>query len=119
MSSPKNAASGSTTKRATPKQKTRRPSKTTATLESVSAPQTERVSIDSAGRLVVPAKFRKAIGLRPGDPVTVTLENNVLRITTTHDALSAARALMREKNPTGKSLVKELIAERRAESARE
>lgn len=51
--------------------------------------------------------------------MTVTLENNVLRITTTHEALSAARALMREKNPTGKSLVKELIAERRAESARE
>ena len=85
----------------------------------LSAPQTERVSIDSAGRLVVPAKLRNAIGLKPGDPVTVTLENNALRITTMHDALSAARVLMREKNPGGKSLVQELIAERRAESASE
>lgn len=88
-------------------------------LETPADRPTERVSIDSAGRLVVPAKFRKAIGLNPGDPVTVTLENDALSIRTAHDTLKSARALMRAKNPTGKSLVDELIAERRAEQARE
>lgn len=90
-----------------------------AGLRPLAARPTERVSLDSAGRLVVPAKFRKAIGLQPGDSVTVTLEDDALSVRTARDTLSNARALMRAKNPAGKSLVDELLAERRAERARE
>ena len=68
---------------------------------------------------MVPAKFRKAIGLQPGGSVTVTLEDDALSVRTARDTLSNARALMRAKNPAGKSLVDELLAERRAERARE
>ena len=63
--------------------------------------------------------MRKAIGLKPGDSVTVTLEDDALSVRTARDTLSNARALMRAKNPAGKSLVDELLAERRAERARE
>ena len=66
---------------------------------------------------MVPAKFRKAIGLKPSD--SVTLEDHALSVRTARDTLSNARALMRAKNPAGKSLVDELLAERRAERARE
>ena len=68
---------------------------------------------------MVSAKLRKAIGLKPGDSVTVTLEDDALSVRTARDTLSNARALMRAKNPAGKSLVDELLAERRAERARE
>ena len=68
---------------------------------------------------MVPAKFRKVIGLQPGGSVTVTLEDDALSVRTARDTLSNARALMRAKNPAGKSLVDELLAERRAERARE
>ena len=68
---------------------------------------------------MVPAKSRKAIGLQPGDSVKVTLEDDALSVRTARDTLSNARALMRTKNPAGKSLVDELLAERRAERARE
>ena len=53
------------------------------------------------------------------NPVTVTLEDDALSVRTARDTLSNARALMRAKNPAGKSLVDELLAERRAERARE
>ena len=68
---------------------------------------------------MVPARFRKAMGLKPGDSVTLTLEDDALSVRTACDTLRSARALMRAKNPAGKSLVDELIAERRAEQARE
>lgn len=51
------------------------------------------------------------------NPVTVTLEDDALSVRTARDTLSNARALMRAKNPAGKSLVDELLAERRAERA--
>ncbi len=79
----------------------------------------EQVHVDDAGRIVVPARFRKSLGLEPGDPVTVTLEGDVLRVRTIQATLEKARAIMRKKNPKKRSLVDELIAERRAEAAKE
>lgn len=80
---------------------------------------TEQVRVDSAGRIVVPARFRKSLGLASGDPVTISLEGNVLRIRTLQAALEKARAVMRKKNPKKRSAADELIAERRAEAAKE
>ncbi len=79
----------------------------------------QQVHVDDAGRIVVPARFRKSLGLKPGDPVTVTLEGDVLRVRTIQATLEKARAIMRKKNPKKRSLVDELIAERRAEAAKE
>ncbi len=79
----------------------------------------ERVTLDSGGRLVVPARFRRTLDLRPGDAVTVTLEGNMLRVKSVRVALRQAQALMRKKNSAQRSVVDELIAERRAEAAQE
>ncbi len=79
----------------------------------------EQVHVDDAGRIVVPARFLRSLGLEPGDPVTVTLEDDVLRVRTIEATLESARAIMRKKNPKKRSLVDELIAERRAEAAKE
>ena len=89
------------------------------TVKTPTARPAEQVHVDDAGRIVVPARFRKSLGLEPGDPVTVTLEGDILRVRTIQATLEKARAIMRKKNPKKRSLVDELIAERRAEAAKE
>jgi len=90
-----------------------------ATVDRAEALLTEQVQVDSAGRVVLPARFRRDLGIDAGDSVTITLEDDVLRVRTIQASLKKARVLMRETNPDGHSLVDELIAERRAEAERE
>jgi AbrB family looped-hinge helix DNA binding protein len=78
-----------------------------------------KVSVDSAGRILVPAKLRKALDIEPGDDVNLELKGDVLQIRSLDDAINKAQALVRKCVPNKKSLVDELIAERRAEAERE
>ena len=89
------------------------------TVKKPTAHPVEQVHVDDAGSIVVPERFRKLLSLKPGDPVTVTLEGNVLHVMTIQATLEKARAIMRKKNPKKRSLVDELITERRAEAAKE
>lgn len=98
--------------------KPRQPAQQVA-VHTVASGPTEQVRVDNAGRIVVPARFRKSLGLASGDPVTISLEGDVLRIRTLQAALEKARAVMRKKNPKKRSAVDELITERRAEAAKE
>jgi len=75
--------------------------------------------INENGRVVIPASFRKALGLRPGDPLVLRIENNELRITTLRQRLAKAQQLVRKHVPASRSLVDELIAERREAARRE
>jgi AbrB family looped-hinge helix DNA binding protein len=77
------------------------------------------VEMGAAGRLVIPAAFRAALGMKPGDKLTVTLEANELRIYTRREGIRRAREIIRKYVPEGVSLADELIADRRAEAARE
>ncbi len=72
-----------------------------------------RVRVNENGRVVIPASFRKALGIRPGDEVLLRLEDDELRITTQRNRLERARKLVRKYIPAGRSLADELIAERR------
>ena len=74
--------------------------------------------IDQAGRLVLPAKFRKAMGVKPGDELILRLEDGELRIFTRRQAIKRAQGMLKHIAP-GRSLSEELIQERRAEAARE
>lgn len=71
------------------------------------------------GRLVIPASFRRALGLEDGGDVMLRLEKDELRIVTRRQQLAKARALVRRYIPEGKSLSDELIKERREASKRE
>lgn len=77
------------------------------------------VELGAGGRLVIPAAFRAALGMKPGDRLTVRLEGNELRIYTYREGIRRAQELVRKHVPEGGSLVDELIAERRAEAAKE
>lgn len=76
------------------------------------------VVMGKQGRLVVPSELRAALGLGPGDRLQVSLEGKRLVLTRPGDALEELRGLL-DGVPSGRDLVAELIAERRAEAARE
>jgi AbrB family looped-hinge helix DNA binding protein len=76
-----------------------------------------RMRVNENGRLVIPASFRKALGIKVGDEVILRIENEELRITTLKRRLQRAQRLVRKHVKSGISLVDELIIERR-EAAR-
>ncbi len=75
--------------------------------------------VDRHGRIVIPAEYRRALGLREGDPVTVQLDDGELRVLTRAQAIRRAQEILAPYLAGKPSPVDELIAERRAEAARE
>ena len=78
-----------------------------------------RVRLDSAGRIVVPAGFRRALGIGTGEELLLSLGDGCVRIQTIDAALARVRAIARRRRSSGASVVDEFIAERRAEAATE
>ena len=75
--------------------------------------------IDKNGRVFIPADYRRELGLKPGDRVVVELHKGELKIVPHAEALRRVRELVARYVPSDRSLADELIAERRAEAARE
>ena len=82
-------------------------------------PDTERVTIDEAGRLVVPARFRRALNIRGRQQLVMRLEGDTIRLRTPLAALARLQDMARRKRRGSGSVVDEFILERRAEAARE
>ena len=78
-----------------------------------------RTRINENGRMVIPASVRKALGINPGDELVLRIEDDELRITTLKRRLERARQRIRRYIKLGRSLVDELIAERREAAKRE
>ena len=78
-----------------------------------------RLRLNENGRIVIPAAFRKALGIKPGDEVILRVDDGELRISTLRSRLERARRDVRKYVKPGVSLVDELIAERREEAKRE
>jgi AbrB family looped-hinge helix DNA binding protein len=77
------------------------------------------VKIAPGGRVVVPAEFRRALGVDIGDDVVIELTNGELRLRSLDAAIQRAQEIVRKYVPKGVSLADELIRERREEAARE
>ena len=77
-----------------------------------------RQRVNENGRVVIPASFRKALGINVGDEVVLRMEDDEVRITTPKCRVERAQRLVRKHVKRGTSLVDELIAERR-EAARD
>ena len=78
-----------------------------------------KVKLDAAGRLLIPAEFRKALGVQPGEYLIMSVEDGDLRAWTFAQGVRRAREVMAKHVPPDVSLVDELIAERRDEAALE
>jgi len=81
--------------------------------------QQTRLKVNENGRVVIPAAFRKALGIHPGDTVILSVEDDELRITTMKRRIERAQERARKYLKPGVSLVDELIAERREAAKRE
>lgn len=73
--------------------------------------------IADGGRLVIPAEYRREMGINIGDEVIIRFENGELRISTRAEAVKRAQEKIRRHIKPGRSLVDELSAERRAEAS--
>ncbi|MHB8575788.1 MAG: AbrB/MazE/SpoVT family DNA-binding domain-containing protein [Dehalococcoidia bacterium] len=75
--------------------------------------------IGEGGRLVIPTMLRQALGMQSGDKVLLEIDGDELHVLTVKAGVQRAQAIMRKYVPEGRMLSEELIAERRAEAARE
>ncbi len=78
-----------------------------------------KLKVNENGRVVIPAEFRKALGVEPGDELVAWMEDDELRITTMKRRIERAQRRARQYLKPGVSLVDELIAERREAAKRE
>lgn len=77
--------------------------------------------ISNGGRIVIPAKYRKKLGLDEGDIVTLALDDYGLHIMTPEMALRRLQAIADERIPKEErgTIVDEFIAERHKEAENE
>jgi AbrB family looped-hinge helix DNA binding protein len=75
--------------------------------------QQARTRVSQNGRVVIPATFRKALGINVGDEVLLRIEDDELRITTQQRRIRRAQRRAQRYVKAGISLVDELLAERR------
>ena len=78
-----------------------------------------RMRVSQNGRIVIPASYRKALGIDVGDEVVLRLQDNELRITTQQHRVQRAQERSRRYVKRGASLVNELLSERREAAKRE
>ena len=77
----------------------------------------QRVRIDGAGRVVIPVAMRKALGIRDGQNLMVSLEQDGLRLRTLDLTLARVQAIARRRRKGECSVVDAFLAERRSEAA--
>jgi len=78
---------------------------------------TTRVS--DTGKLSLPAKLRRMVGLEHGGPVMVRVEDGEIRIRSVRDVLAGLQADARRVFADSGESVEGFLRERRAEAARE
>jgi len=77
---------------------------------------TTMVKVDKSGRLVLPARARRALGIERGGDLVLTVEDNgELRLVSQAVALTQVQDLVRTRT-RGRLLSEELSAERRADT---
>jgi AbrB family looped-hinge helix DNA binding protein len=96
------------------------PSKLSGKVVRFQLPEVETFStrVDDLGRVVLPVKLRKKLGLEPGADVLLVYENGSVVLTTPGRALAESRRKLKSVVPAGVSLASELIRERREEAER-
>jgi len=74
-----------------------------------------KTKLGEGGRIVIPARYRQALHLNPGDEVVLQLEERAIRILSMRQAIKQAQTSVRRYAAKDRSLSEELIQERREE----
>ncbi len=83
------------------------------------SPATYSVRVDNSGRIVIPSVLRDRLHFQPGNELVVRETSEGLTVSSYDQILAEAQAHFMKVATPGISMVDELIAERRAEAARE
>lgn len=78
-----------------------------------------RVQIASNGRMVLPASLRQQLHVEGGGLLIIREDEGRLVLESVDDAVRRAQALVRRYAPEAQGVTDELLAERRADAARE
>ena len=78
-----------------------------------------RVRVIEGGKIVLPAALRRKHGFNVGKTLVVDDSSGGVTIRSLDEAVAAAQAIMAKVAPAERLLSEELIADRRAEAARE
>ena len=75
--------------------------------------------INDNGRIVIPAEFRRQMGLKPGDAVIMSLEGGILRIESQRAKIRKIQAEFKQFASSASRDSGDLVAERLEEARRE
>ena len=78
----------------------------------------ESVTLGQQGRVVIPAQWRHVLGLEPGATLSLRLDGRKITIETPADIVARLQSALAAIDPT-RSMVDELISDRRQEAERE
>jgi AbrB family looped-hinge helix DNA binding protein len=79
-----------------------------------------RARLDKGGRVLIPVRLRRELGLKPGESLVLEIKGDELHVRPYRKAIEEAQAIIRKYIPDrDRSLVDELIEERRREAERE
>ena len=79
----------------------------------------QAVKIIDGGKLIIPAAFRRKLGIDTGDTVVIELGEDGLHVRSLSSAVRRAQDIVRAFVPDDVSLADELVAERRVEAEHE
>jgi AbrB family looped-hinge helix DNA binding protein len=80
---------------------------------------TVKTKVTEGGRIVIPAKMRRALGIEIGESVTLEIRDNALQILSRKQILRRVQESVKKYAKPGRSAVDELIRERREAAANE
>ena len=78
-----------------------------------------KVRIAAGGRIVIPAEVRQELGVKDGEEVLLTRDEEGFRITTYQKGIRRAQALFAQMKSEDRSSADDLLCERRVEAVRE
>ena len=74
-----------------------------------------KAKVSKGGKIAIPAACKKALNISDGDELLFDINDNQVVIYPVKFTLQKVRKLLKDHNPSGKSLVDELIQDRKKE----
>lgn len=74
-----------------------------------------KAKVSKGGKIAIPSACKKALNISDGDELLFDIHNNQVVLSPVKFTLQKVRKLLKDHNPSGRSLVDELIQERKQE----
>lgn len=74
--------------------------------------------LDKSGRVLIPAEYRRQLGLKPGDELLVRIQDGEIHLSTFTQMITQAQAMV-AKYTEQRNLSQELLTERKEAATRE